>query len=481
MTAAFLMVFLTGTEMVAATVRTWGPPASSTASAKPVQKWGGAEGLSHRVPAGATTAEAEGNGGPPQEAPGQLPPEEPRERWTPGNTAREPETGKAEVLDEAGSDAGEPEVPGFDERTSEELVEERDARSRTFRNEDGTRTTRFYDEQVNFRLRDGSWQEIDATLRAERPAGLTAHSGTGWVTTSTEVDIRFAADARSEPLAELRLDDEHAVAYSLRDAEAAEGIAEGAVITYPEALPGADLEFIAAGDGIKETMILHGPDAPRQWTFLLRLEGLTAGLDEDGNVAFVDADGGVRAIMPAGWMEDSAFGEHSGQGEISGGVEYELVEEGNGHTVLIVTLDDEWLDDTERVYPVKVDPSITRVEATSSTYVQKPYNQNFSTDTVLKVGTYDGGTHTAASFLRFAGVETTLKDAWVLDARLALYNTWSYSCTARPVTVHPITQNWSAATLKNYPGPSTGAALGSRSFANAWRPSGTTSWSCAPK
>jgi len=67
----------------------------------------------------------------------------------------------------------------------------------------------------------------------------------------------------------------------------------------------------------------------------------------------------------------------------------------------------------------------------------------------------------------------------VLSAKLNLYNTWSQSCTARPVTVHQLKSNWAESTTK-YPGPSTGSALTSKSSAHGWRPSGTETWSCAP-
>lgn len=186
--------------------------------------------------------------------------------------------------------------------------------------------------------------------------------------------------------------------------------------------------------------------------------------------------------MPAGWMEDSNLAPNSNQGEISSGVKYELIDIAGGQA-LKVSLDSDWLRDPKRVFPVKVDPSVTTVTgtvATSGTYVQSPYNQNFSTDTNIKVGTYDKGGHKAAAFLRFNGVETNLKNAWVISARLALWNSYSYSCTARPVTVHAITSNWYESYTSTYPGPSTGPALGSKSFAHAWRPDGQTSWPCGP-
>ncbi|MEU5051888.1 LamG-like jellyroll fold domain-containing protein [Streptomyces sp. NPDC021096] len=372
-----------------------------------------------------------------------------------------------------------PAPQGFSEKDSKELPAERKERQRTFRNEDGTYTTRHYNEPVNRRAADGTWEQIDPTLtrpeqKATRSAGEAAPL---WETRSTAVAIRFSATADADPVLRMGLGDGIALAYGLEGASRATGTVDGSVITYPDARPSADLQYIASNDTVKETLVLKSKDAPTEWRFPLGTEGLTAKLDDQGGVEFTDKAGRQRARIPAGWMEDSHLAENANQGEISTGVRYGLATD-KGRQVLVVTLDKDWLNAPERVFPVKVDPSVKGVDATSGTYVQSPYNTDFSSDTVLKAGTYDGGTHKAASFLRFDGVESSLKNAWVLDAKLSLYNTWSYSCDARPVTVHAITSDWSESSTKTYPGPDTGSSLASKSFAHGWRPPNTQSWSC---
>ncbi|MFV8127912.1 LamG-like jellyroll fold domain-containing protein [Streptomyces syringium] len=373
-----------------------------------------------------------------------------------------------------------PAVPtpqGFSEQNSQELPAERKERQRTFRNEDGTYTTRHYNEPVNFRSADGVWKQIDATLAQPDDADAASSSAPLWETRSTAVAIRFSAMADADPVLRMDLGDGHVLGYGLESGARVPGKVDGSVITYPGARPAADLKYIASNDTVKEVLVLKGKEAPTEWRFPLHTEGLTAKLDDQGGVVFADEGGKQRARMPAGWMEDSRSDEHANQGEISSGVRYGLVED-KGRQVLVVTLDKDWLNAPERVFPVKVDPSVKGVDASSGTYVQHPYNTDFSSDTVLKVGTYDGGSHKAASFLRFDGVENSLKNAWVLDAKLALYNTWSYSCDARPVTVHPITSAWSESSTKSYPGPDTGSSLASKSFAHGWRPPNTESWAC---
>ncbi|MFD5318542.1 LamG-like jellyroll fold domain-containing protein [Streptomyces sp. NPDC127098] len=443
--------------------------AAVEAGEAPDQEWGSADGLSHEADAGDTTADGDGSGAEPGEAPGQLPLEESQSTSDDlGDTAPPLESGDPEVIESLPPG----ELTGFDEETSVELPEERTEDSRTFLNTDGTFTTRYYNEPVNYPDLDGGWQTIDTSL-------IRAAGGESWETAATEAGVSFGAVATDDPLMTLRLDADHAVGYALAEANAVPGEVEGPLVTYRDVRPSADVEFLGGNAEIKETIVLHDADAPTEWRFPLNLDGLTAALDEHGGIVFADAEGTVRAHMPPGWMEDSAVDERSGDGAITGGVSYELTSE-NGRQVLVVTLDQEWLSDPARVYPVRVDPSVTRVEASSSTYVQRPYNINFSTDTILKAGTPDGGDSAATSFLRFSGVQSSLRNAWVLDARLALYNSWSYSCNARPVTIHPITQNWSASTLAQYPGPNVGAALATDRFAHGWRPAGTNTWACDP-
>ncbi|MCF4140407.1 DNRLRE domain-containing protein [Streptomyces sp. Tue 6430] len=301
----------------------------------------------------------------------------------------------------------------------------------------------------------------------------------GWETASTETQIDFAGTADADPVVRMQVAEDVSIGYGLDDAHPVIGRTDASTLTYENARQNADVEFIAGSDSVKETLVLKDASAPTEWRFPLQLQGLTAGLDSHGNVVFSDAEGNVRAWTPAGWMEDSHYAPDSNEGAISSGVTYSLAVE-EGRQVLVVKLDKDWLTASERVFPVRVDPSVKSVDATSGTYVEYPYNTNFASDTVLKAGTYDGGSHKAAAFLRFTGLETSLKNAWVVSANLALYNTWSQSCTARPVTVHPITSNWAESTTSKWPGPSTGSSLVSKSFAHGWRPSGTTTWSCGP-
>ena len=61
----------------------------------------------------------------------------------------------------------------------------------------------------------------------------------------------------------------------------------------------------------------------------------------------------------------------------------------------------------------------------------------------LRVGTYDGGTHKARSFLRFSSQE--LLGRHILSANLVLRNYSSNSCTASAIRAEPISESWAIA------------------------------------
>ncbi|MEU9272455.1 LamG-like jellyroll fold domain-containing protein [Streptomyces sp. NPDC048251] len=468
----FVLAVLAGTDQVAFAV---GQSTGVGSDEAPDQRWGSAAGRGHTASAQATDASAKGGRDGALTGRGELPAEQADGVTRLPSTARTPEPGQAVEVEAPSAVTAQ----GFDAKRSKEMAGERSERERTYLNPDGTYTTRFYTEPVNFRAKDGSWKPIDTTLVPQDSSGPSTMSAgeEGWETGSTEAQIEFGGTADADPVVRMQVDEGVSVGYGVDDAHPVAGQAEDSTLTYENARPNSDVEFIAGSDSVKETLVLKDANAPAEWRFPLELQGLTAQLDAHGNVVFVDAEGAVRAWTPAGWMQDSNLAPDSNEGVISSGVTYSLTVE-DGRQVLVVKLDKGWLSAPERVFPVRVDPSVQSVAATSGTYVEYPYTTNFASDTVLKVGTYDAGSHKASAFLRFAGLETTLKNAWVVSANLALYNTWSQSCTARPVTVHPITSNWAESTTSKWPGPSTGASLASKSFAHGWRPSGTETWSC---
>ncbi|WP_159012053.1 FG-GAP-like repeat-containing protein [Streptomyces sp. NRRL F-5123] len=462
-----------------------GVPASApqkVAGSAPTQRSGTASGRSHKASAAATAAAKKlGGSGAVPSPKGALPPEaDVKPVALPGKAAAQPD-----LVDVLPAEA-KPQPHGYDAATSHEVTSQRGKYVQTFANADGTSTTRVYKDPQFYETSDGSWEPVDTTVSAaavERSAFISGPMTTtsGWAVDSSQSPLSFAPTAAGDPVVTMRLDDSHSVGYGVAGAAAVPGQASGDSVSYADARPGADLELRATATGVKEDVVLKSADAPADWVFPLRLEGLTASQAADGSVVFTDEAGTARASLPKGWMEDSAVDPHSGDGEISTAVTLSLVTY-QGAPAVRMHADEAWLHDAARVFPVRIDPTVVgSVDDNSDTYVESPYNQDFSGDLELKIGTYDGGAHKANAFMKFDSVSTSLKNQYVLGAQLYMYNTWAYSCTAASVSAYPVTQSWTSTSATTYPGPSVGSALGSASFARGWRPDGVTSSSCPAK
>ncbi|MER7415912.1 polymorphic toxin-type HINT domain-containing protein [Micromonospora peucetia] len=352
---------------------------------------------------------------------------------------------------------------GYQPGTSQELAQERDARRQVYANADGTQTTVFSTAPINYPAPGGGWAPIDPKL--------TADANSGWRNKADAVQVRLAARADAPAVARFALADGKAVSYGLAGAAPVPGRADGALVTYRGVLPGVDLELESRPGALKETLVLRSADAPRVYDFPLRLEGLTATL-HDGAVRLSDAAGTVRAVIPPGYVIDSAPVPVT-----STAVSYQLLTVG-GKPTLRVSADDGWLRDPARVYPVRLDPTVELPvadgAADSAMYVHGAGSASGGSE--LRAGTVDGAN--AASYVRFGGLVDRLRYHTIYGAQLQVVNYDADSCRAREVTVHPVTAGWSAGAGYSYPGPAVGAALATRSFAHGYVAFGESGSAC---
>ncbi|MEP7370126.1 MAG: DNRLRE domain-containing protein, partial [Dermatophilaceae bacterium] len=189
------------------------------------------------------------------------------------------------------------------------------------------------------------------------------------------------------------------------------------------------------------------------WSLPVKTKGLTARAEADGSVSFVDAKNVVasRLAAPKAWdaVVDPNSGEHTSTAPVAMGVTHS----GKGRAVLTLTPDQGWLTDPARVFPITIDPTYAsggNVAASFDTYVSKAYpSATYSTGTELKVGTYNGGADAARSFLTFP--LAAFKSKQIISASLSLYESWSWSCTARAFYVYNALGATSATSWSNQP------------------------------
>lgn len=379
-----------------------------------------------------------------------------------------------------------PTVTGYGPRTSTTLAGQTSADRSVYQNADGTRTAKFSNRPVNYQLPDGSWAPIRTDLVSASGTGAappstsapssTAPAPAGWREQAAAQPLSFAAYADGSPLLDLPLGGSRSVGLRVQGAAHAPGAASGATVTYPGVRPDASLKVLAGVASADLQVVLDSVGAPDTWVFPLNLRGLAARTGSDGSIEFTAA-GRVVAAIPHGLMTDSTVDPRSGDGAVSTGVDYALVTVG-AEPALRMTLDAAWLHAPARVFPVTVDPSVQALASGGTTYVQSGSSADNSGGPEIKAGTWNGGTNVTRSLLNFAGVSSSLRNDTVLGVRLGVFNSWSYSCSARPVTVYPVTTSWSVTGSKSYPGPSIGGPVGSKSFATGWVPLGSTVSPC---
>ncbi|MGW0993220.1 polymorphic toxin-type HINT domain-containing protein [Streptomyces sp. NPDC002523] len=404
----------------------------------PAQSWGSAEGRGHEVVRGRN-----------DDAPRSLRAKYPLK----GASAARPAVRKNKV---EVTDPPRTKVKGFDREKSKEIFSQRDAHSRTYANDDGTRTTEISTSPLNYRDEHGVWRGIDSSL---------VEQGGGWANTADSVDVRFADRADAGELTSVTLPSGESFGYGLSGAASAAGKADGARVSYGQVLPETDLWLDSQAGGAKETLVLKSAEAPNSFLFPLHLKGLTAKAD-GASILLIDAKGRTRAVIPAGFMEDAAQ-------SVSHAVTYELVQQDGGQA-LKVTADREWLADPARAFPVLIDPSVDTTSASTSMTVRSGGSVVGSTE--LQVGKGPDGA--SAAYLGFPGLDEELRYHQIFGVQLQVVNFDSASCKPRSVSVHPVTGSWTAGTGTAYPGPAVGGALASKSFAYGYIGFGQSQSAC---
>ncbi|EWM17831.1 laminin G domain-containing protein, partial [Kutzneria sp. 744] len=396
----------------------------------PQQNGGSAQGLSHSASAASTHASG-GVGNPRGKGAGELAPyqpQPPRPRSGPGPSRSV--------------------SAGFNAATSVRIAAKSSATMNYFQNTDGSATRRYSQDPVNFQDATGAWQPIDTTVE-HGPDGR-------WHEKANSTKVDFAPSATDPTLASFAVDGAHAVAYSVQGAAAVTPSVSGSNVAYGSILPGTDLQLAPTATGVKEAIVLHDAKAPSTWTFPLTLTGLTATQAADGSINLVDAGGAVRERIPHGYAYDSNVDKHSGDPATTKGVSYQLATV-DGSPALKVSLDQNWLTDSKRVFPVTVDPTFTL--SPTSTYVEADSPGDHSMEQTVKIGSTNGGGNAANTLLAMPK-DIDNQHVQVTSASLSLFDIIATTCTPTTFNVVPLTQTWTPSSTTAFPGPNGSNVIG---------------------
>ncbi|MGA5300195.1 discoidin domain-containing protein [Nucisporomicrobium flavum] len=318
-----------------------------------------------------------------------------------------------------------------------EVLGRRSERERVFANSDGSYTLEASAVPRRVRRADGSWIDVDPTLRRD---------GTRVRPTASATGLDFSAGGRQPAM---RIASRgHELSLSVPWPLPAPTL-DGPRATYGDVLPGVDLVLTARPQGFAQTLVIHTREAAanpqlRELRMGLRAAGLEVRAAAGGFVALDDA-GAPVFTSPAPTMWDSA----GGAGGVGAPREPDRPAEGDRLTAVptrigggAVTLrpDRAVLDDPATVYPVYLDPQVEAGREdwamVSSGFPDQEY-YNFSPDE--GVGWCDVNVESNCErnqVKRLAwefGVSSAIHGTHVQAATFQSWETWAYDCTADPV------------------------------------------------
>ncbi|WP_436496882.1 PA14 domain-containing protein [Actinokineospora sp. HUAS TT18] len=233
-------------------------------------------------------------------------------------------------------------------------------------NPDGTRTLVQSTQPRNMKDSAGVWQPIDAGLR-EEPSSKRLKA------VRHQLNPSLAEFADDKALVSVEVDGVRASLALENAARGKRAKASGVHAEYADVAPDTDLTYEVTPNAVKETIRLR--KAPAQgkasWRFRLDTAGLTPSLSADGSVALADAAGAVKIVMPPIETWDSSETETQAPAQTGG--TYGLERVGSGW-VLTVSVDEAWLRDPKRVYPVNIDPTFSYGLSESYAYRSDSYS-----------------------------------------------------------------------------------------------------------
>lgn len=366
-----------------------------------------------------------------------------------------------------------------------EVLARRTESAQVFANPDGTFTQDTY-VLPQFARQDNKLVPIDTDLEANSDGTLSPRA--------TEVDVKFS-NGGDGPLATI-VRDGRSMSWSWPHTLPAPHV-EGDTMTFGDVLTDVDLKLRAGPAGFTSLFVVKTAQAAADPA----LEQIHFDLDSDGVEPSTDADGNLTAVDPAGqavftaptplmWDSGTATAPPArtagadadagppppvdefepGYGSQQASMEAEVA---NGR--LTLTPDHDLLTGEDTQYPVLLDPSVS-----GSRYAWTIAYKKHPTNSFYNGANFDGGTTTARagyedetnglarSYFRMNTGNLWSTDKVISSSTFTIKNTWSWSCTKKPIELWHTAYMSSATTWNNQPEKI--RTLDSVNDANGWGP-----------
>ncbi|TVX93167.1 RHS repeat-associated core domain-containing protein [Paenibacillus agilis] len=231
-------------------------------------------------------------------------------------------------------------------------------------------------------------------------------------------------------------------------------------IEYPDVYPDVNIKYTLASNRIKEDIILEkkpDPATPTVYSFSIDLKNLDYRAEPNGTISlldkqtqeivyFIDKPFMYDSYRPEGYKSNPQVDTYPEEA-LSFDVEMRMQEEGDQLTLDIVP-NRAWLEDSSRVYPVTIDPTIVKYQPKAKlndTNIRSASpTATAATETTLGVGLYKDSTksNVIRSLLHF-DTSNIKKGSQVLTAEINMRLASVSNDTDISGTMHVIEKTWS--------------------------------------
>lgn len=282
-------------------------------------------------------------------------------------------------------DTTEPEAEILAEETSK-----REQYVKHFRMSDGSYRATQYEVPVHF-IQNGEWTDYDNTLTevdANTEDGESA-SNKDLKNTLADYSVRLSKKTNGKKFVRIEKDGYKLSWYYTKANKITAQITEitddgdettleklSSQVVYKNVYKDIDFEYIVGSEGLKENIILKSEDTQTEFVAEYKANGLTPVQVNDKTIELRAEDGTVIYTINAPYMTDANM-------EYSDGITLTLSNVKNNKFTVTTTLDEDWLNDNDRAYPVTVDPVIETEQNAAkmaSAFVASSYpNRNYYT------------------------------------------------------------------------------------------------------
>ena len=381
-------------------------------------------------------------------------------------TATEPKEPDEEALDAV----SDPAMEGF---TEEDVIEKTETTT-TYDIGDGLNAKVFHGGEVRFENEDGELIDYDPSLvkikdgeKSDEETSLKGYeyrNNTGdkkqylpeTLSENTPVIMEYAGNqititptddtVRGLGISQSEIKIENEIVPTLYEGEG-ESLPVNAV--YGDENDPAVFTYTSGDAGIKETLTLNEKPENNIFTYEIYAGDVIVKKNSlDEGITFIDPEtDDIIAGIDTPWMND-VTGE-----AFSTDITYDLekVAYEDGLYILTMTIDEEYLSDEDRVYPVTVDPTVTwkgndMIRDTYIVYGSGYAGTNFydTSSTIMPVGTNTTGRH--RTLFKILNLKSEIEGMSVKSATLTLYES-SGSASGQTIRANRLIEDWTPSTV----------------------------------